>query len=229
MRHSCVDCVVRQVDRPHRHERLRRFLSRTLAAGAVVTLGACSSGSNPPPATSSARPQPTTARAVSAASPCTAAALGTRLVSGSYGTGFIAGTIEVWNPGNAPCRVDGAIRFTALLTDGSPDPNAQPGLSLRPLAVTLPAQMAPPVARGDPAAYLAAILGGYFRDDTQQSDGLCRQQDEITPATFVLSIGELTLRVPNQNAADPTGQDGLQLLHGCHGNVLLEQVSGPQH
>ncbi len=162
-------------------------------------------------------------------SPCAASSLGTRLAAGARATGLIAGTIEIWNSGNTPCRVDGAVSFTALLADGTRDTNAAANVALPPppLAVVLPARMTPPAEDSDPAGYLAALLSGFIRDDAQQPDGLCRPQDELTPSRFVLSIGDLTLEVPNQNAAGPD-RGGPGPLYGCHGNVVLEQVKGPR-
>jgi hypothetical protein len=199
---------------------------RALAAGAVLALvSACSAGSNPPTARPSAA---ASAVSVPTTRPCTADSLGTHFRGGGRATGFIAATIEVWNSGSTPCRLDGTVAFTALAADGTPDPDAK-ARTLPRLAVTMPPGITtPPDATGSPG-YLFAYLAGFFRDDEQQPDDLCRAQDEVTPETLVLSIGDLTLRVPNRATAapDPTSPPILQAVYGCHGNVALEQVRGP--
>lgn len=159
---------------------------------------------------------------------CRANSLGARFQGGGYGGGNDFGSIEIWNPGNFPCRLAGAVSFTALFADGAADLNARSSQPLPPLAVTLPAHMIRPREGADPSAYLVAALMGPERDDPEQLDGLCRPQDDLTPTTLVLSIGRVTLRIPNHDPAVPPGHGSSRAVHGCYGRVLLEAVAGPR-
>ena len=163
----------------------------------------------------------------SRAAACRTQDLGARFQAGGYGGGNDFGSIEIWNPGPAPCRLAGAVTFTAFFADGTIDPNARPNRPLPPVALTLPARMIRPREGADPAGYLVATLIGPERDDPAQPDGSCRAQDELTPATLVLSIGRVTLRIRNQDPTSPTGQGRFRAVYGCHGRVLLEDLTSP--
>ena len=151
-----------------------------------------------------------------------------RFHAGGYGGGNDFGSIEIWNPGTAPCRLAGPVAFTAYFADGSADRNARPNRPLTPRNVTLPARMIRPREGADPSRYLVALLLGAERDDPARPDGLCRAQDELTPVTLVLSIGRVTLRVHNLDAAAPVAPGVSRAVYGCHGRVLLEDLTGPQ-
>jgi len=157
---------------------------------------------------------------------CRTQDLGARFQAGGYGGGNDFGSIEIWNPGTAPCRLAGTVTFTAFFADGTADLNARPNRPLRPLNVTLPARMIQPREGAVPSRYLVALLMGPERDDPAQPDGLCR--DELAPATLVLSIGRVTLRIRNLDPASPARRGISRAVYGCHGRVLLEDLTGPQ-
>jgi hypothetical protein len=154
--------------------------------------------------------------------------LGARFQAGGYGGGNDFGSVEIWNPGTAQCRLAGTVTFTAFFADGNADPNARPNWRLTPLGVTLPAHMIQPPEGADPSGYLVATLMAPERDDPAQPDGLCRPRDEMPPAAFVLSIGRETLRIRNLDPASPASLGRSRAVYGCHGEVLLEDLTGPQ-
>jgi hypothetical protein len=156
---------------------------------------------------------------------CISLELGAKFVGGGFGGGNDFGGIRVWNPGPRPCRLSGAITFTAYYADGTVDRNAVPNRPVPPLSVTLPGGMIRPRhGAADSSAYVIAFLMGPERDGPTQPDALCRTQDKLSPAALVLSIGTVTLRVANN---DP-GAAQITTVYGCHGRVLLEDVSGPR-
>jgi hypothetical protein len=124
---------------------------------------------------------------------------------------------------DSPVRSHSPVFFA----NGATDPEVQPNQPLPPLTVTLPAHMRPAKEGADPTPYLVAFLDGPERDDPTQPSGLCRPQDELTPATLDLSIGDVTLVVPNQDPA-AAGLGEIHAVYGCHGRVLLEDVTAPQ-
>jgi hypothetical protein len=209
------------------------FLIATVMTGCGVTSGPGTPGSD------SSRPQaPSTSPASSASASRAAtptvmpAACGTRdlrarFQGGGYGGGNDIGSIQIWNAGATKCRLAGAVTFAAFFANGATDPNAQPNQPPPPLTVTLPAHMPQASEGADPTTYLVAFLDGPERDDPTQPNGLCRLQDELTPATLELSIGDVTLVVPNQDPA-ATGPGEIHAVYGCHGRVLLEDVTAPQ-
>lgn len=154
--------------------------------------------------------------------------LGARFQAGGYGGGNDFGFIEIWNPGTAQCRLAGTVTFAAFFADGTTDLNARPNRPLAPLNMTLPARMIQPREGADPSKYLVAALMGSERDDPARPDGLCHPQDELTPATLVLSIGRVTLRIRNLDPASPASLGISRAVYGCHGQVLLEDLTGPQ-
>jgi len=216
----------------------------TLMVGMVGTVTSCKGGSPPGTATASAsapRSESAGHRATGAPStdspaaaqtdqpvPCRTRDLGARFQAGGYATGSDFGSIEIWNPGPAQCRLAGAVTFTALFADGTADLKAGPVRPPSHLAVTLPARMIRPHEGADPSGYLVATLMGFERDDPAQPDGLCRSRDERTPAVLVLSIGRATLRVSNQDLAAPATRGISRAVYGCHGRILLEDLAGPQ-
>lgn len=217
-----------------------RWLVSVGATLIVAVVTSCAGGS-PPGIAAPSRSQPAAHRATGAPSadspaatqtdhpaPCSAHGLGVRFQAGGSGTGNDFGSIEIWNPGSGPCRLAGAVAFTALFADGTTDPKAGLNRPLPAVAVTLPAGMIPPREGGDPARYLTALVMGPERDDPAQPDGLCRSLDELTPATLVLSIGRVTLRIRNQDPASPATRGISRAVYGCHGQVLLEDLAGPQ-
>lgn len=221
-----------------------RFFASCAAALTVAAVTSCASdshtvtaavstGSSPPEATGhrhAAAPSghgPAAAGASRAGMPaaCHDRDLGARFQAGGYGGGNDFGSIEIWNTGASPCLLAGAVIFSAVFGDGSADPNARPNQPLGPLAVTLPARMVRPREGADPSGYLWATLMGPERDDPTQPDGSCRRQDELTPSTLVLSIGRVTLSVRNLDPASNTRSN--VAVYGCHGRVLLEDLTGP--
>jgi hypothetical protein len=223
-----------------------RFFASGAAALIVAAVTGCASGSVPGTAavsTGSPRSQaaghrltaspsadsPAAAPAGQASRPaaCRTHDLGTRFQAGGYGTGDDFGSIEIWNPGTAQCRLAGAVNFTAFFADGTIDLNARPNRPLPPLALTLPAHMIRPREGADLSGYLVATLMGPERDDPAQPDGSCRPRDELTPATLMLSIGRVTLRIRNQDPASPAIRGMNRAVYGCHGRVFLENLTGP--
>jgi hypothetical protein len=162
-----------------------------------------------------------------APAPCTPGDLGALFHGGGYATGNDFGTILIWNSGSSPCQLDGKVRFTALYANGGRDPGARLNRPLPPLRVVLPAAMTRPAEQADTSAYVAAQLMGPERDDPQQPNGLCRTGNEAAPATLQLSIGGLTLRVTNLDPGTPVGPGNSRAVYGCHGQVLLEQITSP--
>ena len=136
------------------------------------------------------------------------------------GTGNDFGSIVIWNTSAMPCRVAGWVTFTAFFNDRSRDTNAHPNRPIPAVAVTLPANMSAYRDGDDPAPYLTADLMGPERDDPTQPAALCRQQDKLAPAVILLTIGNLSFRVPN---SDPYSEQ-VKAVYGCHGRVLLEAV-----
>ena len=218
-----------------------------LAALIVAVVTSCTSGSLPGTAavsTGSPRSQaaghrpraspPAHSRAATKTSQasipaaCRAHDLGVRFQAGGYGGGNDFGSIDIWNPGTAQCRLAGTVTFTAFFADGSTDLNARPNRPLTPLSMTLPARMIQPPEGADPSRYLVATLMGPQRDDPAQPDGLCRPRDELIPATLVLSIGRVALRIRNLDPASPASLGISRAVYGCHGRVLLEDLTGPQ-
>jgi hypothetical protein len=159
--------------------------------------------------------------------PCTPGDLGARFRGGGYATGNDFGTILIWNSGSSPCQLDGRVRFTALYANGGGDPEAHLNRPVLPLNLVLPAAMTRPAEQADPSAYVAAQLMGPERDDPQQPNGRCRAGNEVAPAMLQLSIGGLTLRVTNLDPDTPDGPGNSRAVYGCHGQVLLEEITGP--
>lgn len=206
------------------------LLIASVAAGCAVnsaprTAGSESSEASVPrsssPTPSASRSPGTTSTAMPVA--CSAPELGTRFQGGGYGGGNDFGSIQIWNTGASPCRIVGPVTFVALFANGATDPNARPNQLLPPLDVTLPAHMPPAPEGADPTQYLVAFLDGPERDDPTQPNGMCRAQDELTPTIFELSIGDVTLRVLNQDPAAPQ----VHAVYGCHGRVLMEDITAP--
>lgn len=201
------------------------------ASGSLSGAAATSAGSPRSPETGrQPAASPLADRQPDQASPlatCRAQDLGTRFQAGGYGGGNDFGSIEIWNAGPAQCRLAGAVTFTAVFAGGTIDPKARPSRPLAPLAVTLPGHMLRPGEGADTSGYLVATLMGPERDDPTQPDGSCRSQDELTPATLILSIGPVILRIRNQDPAALTGQGLSRAVYGCHGQVLLEGLAGP--
>ena len=158
---------------------------------------------------------------------CSTQDLGARFQGGGYGGGSDFGSIQIWNASPAPCQLAGGVTFAASFANGVIDPNAHPNQHLPPLSATLPAHMPPPKEGAYPTTYLIALLDGPERDDSAQPNGLCRRQDKLTPATLDLTIGDVTLVVRNQDPA-ATGPGEVDAVYGCHGRVLLEDVTPPE-
>ncbi|WP_157488951.1 hypothetical protein [Pseudofrankia sp. DC12] len=206
-----------------------RFSFGMLAAVVTVAMTGCQSGSGPTAPGSTVPkitvPGSTTPGPTSGIASCTGDGLGKRFQGGAFGGGFVTGIIEVWNPGDTPCQVSGTVTFTAQTASGATEPNAKANRTQK-ISLTLPAQMKPPAEGSDQHGYLVADLSGFYRDDSQQPDGLCKPQDEVTPATLVLSIGGLTVRVPNEDPAISSTDQGVsRTVYGCHGNIVLETVA----
>jgi hypothetical protein len=157
-----------------------------------------------------------------AALDCTSNTLGAEFRGGGYGGGNDFGGIWIWNTTSQPCTLHGSVAFAAYLPDGFRDPAAETNgtVSFRP--TTLPPNMTAPPDNADPSDYIFAGLMGSERDDPTQPNGLCRPQDEQTPATLALSLGTASLEVRNYAAGSP-----VKAIYGCHGRVLLEGVTGP--
>ena len=158
--------------------------------------------------------------------PCRTRELRARFLAGGYGTGDDFGSIAIWNPGPASCRLTGAVTFTALFADGSTDSKAGVTRQVPRLAAVLPVHAIRP-RTADLPGYLTALLAGFERDDPSQPNGLCRAQDELTPAILVPSIGRMVLYVRNQDQAVRASRGISRAVYGCHGDVVLEDVTGP--
>jgi hypothetical protein len=154
---------------------------------------------------------------------CRPGQLEARFLGGGYGTGNDFGVIVLWNPGPAPCQLAGPVGFAGYDPDGSRDANAGLAHPIASQITRLPAAMHQPRDGQDLSGYLVVYLMGTERDDPAQPNGLCRRQDEGTPATLVLSIGSVTVRTAN---SDP-GSVQVTGVYGCHGRVLLEDLQGP--
>lgn len=154
---------------------------------------------------------------------CRTDQLSARFVGGGYGGGTDLGAIVVWNAGSQPCQLRGSVGFAAYYSGGIRDLNAGLVQPLTSGLVRLPAFMLPPRDGQDLSGYLTAYLAGAERDDSSQPNGLCRKQDEGTPAALVLTIGALSVRTAN---SDP-GSVQVTSSYGCHGRVLLEDLQGP--
>jgi hypothetical protein len=155
-----------------------------------------------------------------AAKECTAAQLRARFAGGGRATGNDFGAIEVWNPSTRPCQVHGAVAFAAYYADSSLDRNAIINGAITVAPVTLPSNRPTPRDGKELSGYLMGFLMGPERDDPTQPNALCRPRDEGTPATLVLTIGSISLRVTNHDA----GSAQITAVYGCHGSVLLESV-----
>ncbi len=188
-------------------------------SGAAASPGAQRSQTAGELATSAASPS---RRPNQLVAPCQVDGLGTRFQGGGYGGGNDFASIYIWNPGPVPCQLAGAVTFTALFARGTTDRNARPNTPQH-LSITLPARMLRPGEGADTARYLVAYLMGAERDDPAQPNGVCRRQDELTPAALELSIGRITLRIRNQDQASRQST----AVYGCHGQVLLEGFSSP--
>lgn len=158
----------------------------------------------------------------SSAPDCTANFVHAEFRGGGYGGGNDFGGIWIWNPQSQPCTLRGRVAFAAYLSDGSPDPGAVINGTVTFSPTTLPANMPAPQNNADPSNYLVAALMGPERDDPGQPNGLCRSQDELTPATLALTLGTVSLRLRNQDA-----DSQVKAIYGCQGRVLLESVTGP--
>lgn len=170
----------------------------------------------PPPSSSPSSPQPT-------ARPCDRRRLDARFEGGGLGTGNDFGEILIWNPTTQPCQLQGTVSFSAHNANGSPDHAAQLNRPTRLGPTVLAPGMTPPRDGKNQDNYLVAELMGPERDDPGKPYGLCRPQDEGTPATLELSIGSNLFRVPNRDPNSPQ----LKSVYGCHGRVFLEDVRGP--
>lgn len=171
-------------------------------------------------------PTSTTATPTAEIAACPQGALQARMSGGGMGTGNDIVSITVWNTSGQPCHLTGDVRFAATDATGAPVTNARLGSAPRTVSVVLPANTPAPVT-GQPLAagqYLTAIVFGYERDDPNQPNGLCRTQDEITPATLTLGIGQLEFQVTNH---DP-GPADVKAAYGCHGKIRLEQIETSQ-
>ena len=158
--------------------------------------------------------------------PCRTRELRARFLAGGYGTGDDFGSIAIWNPGPASCRLTGAVTFTAFFADGSTDPTAGTVQHVPRLVVVLPVHAIRP-RTADLPGYLTAFLVGFERDDPSQPNGLCRAQDELTPAILVPSIGRVPVYVRNQDQAARASRGISRAVYGCHGHVVLADVAGP--
>jgi hypothetical protein len=203
---------------------LRHF--SVLAVGCLLTATACSAQADrvgqgattspghaapsaPPSATRAARPRA-----------CTTDELRAAFGGGQLATGNDIGAIDLWNSGPQPCTLAGTPVFTAFLANGTPDAQATSRAGTTLITLTLAAGMTFDHLAADPTGYAVARLFAPERDDPTQPDGLCRSQDEVTPAVFVLSLGTVSLRVPDAGPASL----GVKALYGCHGRVILEGV-----
>lgn len=126
----------------------------------------------------------------------------------------------IWNRTDEPCTVTRPVSFRAYYADGTLDRNAAVDRRVSLRAATLPARMSPVNEQSDSERYLVVLLSGAERDDPTSPDGECHRIDERTPATLVVELGTLVVRIHNV-AADGTH------LYGCHGRVFLAGVSGP--
>jgi hypothetical protein len=153
---------------------------------------------------------------------CTSGAVRAEFRGGGYGGGNDFGGIWIWNPQSQPCTLRGQVAFAAYFADGSRDLGAVINRTVSFPATTLPANMPAPGNNTDPSGYMVAGLMGPERDDPAQPNGVCRSEDELSPATLELTLGTVSLRVRNQAA-----NSDVTAIYGCDGQVLLEDVTGP--
>jgi hypothetical protein len=153
---------------------------------------------------------------------CTSDSVRAEFRGGGHGGGNDFGGVWIWNPQAQPCTLRGQVAFAAYLADGSRDLGAVTNRTVSFPPTTLPANMRAPANNADGSGYTIAGLMGPERDDPAQPNGVCRSQDELTPDTLELTLGTMSLRAPNHDA-----NSDVKAIYGCHGRVLLEDVTGP--
>ena len=210
-------------------------IMRSLIALLALGLAACgpaarsSMGSGPVdsntsnPLPSSLRTYPTetpTITPVPAAPDCVASQLAATFWEGLVGAGNMFGTILLRNTSASACSMEGAQTFYGVDAQGRRD---TPGMS-QPYTlarVVLPSRTPAPseTAGPTPGAYLEiSIIGGYRDDGTDGGiNGLCTAANEVVPATFVVTLGSVTLRVANYSPV--AGWAGFHSIEGCHGAI----------
>lgn len=149
---------------------------------------------------------------------CTQNDLSARYAGGGDGGQTFMGEILVWNTAASPCQVRGLPSFTAYFANGSPDSLAQINGGRSLISITLRARMSVYRDGTEPSGYLDATLAG---PQFNASGAHCSGTARLTPATFVLSIGAIHLRVDNRDAAALQNKT----LTGCDGRILMEQPS----
>jgi hypothetical protein len=148
----------------------------------------------------------------SAGLPCTSADLAGDLVLGSGGGGAWSGALIIRDSSKFDCTVRARVVVAGYTQAGRVIALVR---AVGDLAVDMPLRPSSPNVAGEqlpPGRYLVIDLWGRERDDVSQPDGLCRQQDEIAPATFATTLAGAHVTVRNL-ALDGGAMDG------CHGRI----------
>lgn len=206
-----------------------------MAAGACSTSsagrppGALATTPSQPVAPSSAASKPPARIVFSAApngSPCRPVQLVARFASGGFGTGNLFGGVVVRDTSRHPCLLRGPVGFSAVEADGAVDLNATVIRDRRTRHVDA---LLPPTkqwARRHPN-FVDFILQGEYRDDRHGPRALCTNANEVTPAMLIITVGRLRFAVTNRDLRDRSAW-GVTTIYGCHGNIMLSGIDGPQ-
>lgn len=157
---------------------------------------------------------------------CAASQLATQLIVAGPATGNLTGSILIWNSSPTACSMSGAVGFAGLDATGAPIAAVQMNRPRTLASVYLPPDAPTPVRGVEPAAgaYLDMLVIGAYRDDPTDSatNGMCAAVNEVTPAAFLLTIGPVALRIPNDDPQPNLW--GNHALYGCHGAILGEGI-----
>ena len=200
-----------------------------LALVVMLGMAACSSAqaqntakttTSAPSPTSVTTPTPTIAPRAQA---CQQTQLAGQFRAGSPATGNTTGEILVRNTSTSACAMLGNVDFYGV--DAQGNRIAGSGMNGH---VTLAPSILPPNTPTEPAGveptpgdYLVMFLLGAYRDDPAAPNGLCSAANEVTPAQLALSVGNITVRVTNYDAAG----GHFPSMMGCHGMILGEGAS----
>ena len=151
------------------------------------------------------------------APPCWPSDLGSRYFGGGDGGQTAMGGIAIWNRGPRTCRVAGRVEIAAISPGGAADTAVVGNRPLPPVDANLP----PNTPAYEDAAGLDGYLDALLAAPQFNSAPSCTRFSG--PATFVLSIGSLSFRTPNN---DPSAAQNT-VLKGCDGRILLEGLEAP--
>jgi hypothetical protein len=199
-----------------------------LAAWAPATPAKAGSGpqngttSDPLPLSPQLYQTPTpTATPLPDAPDCRASQLAAQFGMGGVGTGNMFGTILLRNVSATACSMEGAQRFYGVDAQGRRVTvnHFNQLQSLARVVLPPPTPVSLPGVSPTPGAYLEILIMGAYRDDwtTAGENGLCTAASEVMPARFVVTIGAVTLRLPNYSPV--AGWAGFHGVEGCHGAI----------